>query len=192
MKAQSEEELIRLCKSGERGAFSELFHRYHKLIASVIWRMIPDKNDVQDVLQDVFLQVINGIRNFQGRCRISTWLYRIAFNECCGYLDRKKTMRKHVDNSGQVTEAIELIPGNEPDPLRTLENREINGLVAQAIDGLDHEKRLVMHLFYYSEMPIKKIAELLKLPMGTTSSRITRAKEDIIMFLKENTVNGLH
>lgn len=177
--------MIRRCKDGEAEAFKELFNRYRAMISSVMWKMVPEKQDVPDVLQNFFLRAMQNIGTFQEQCRISTWLYKIAFNECLGYLEKKRVEKKYRIGLEDCEGLLEQLPDTEPDPCLALERRETGFSIRRIVEKLDEEKKSVIHLFYDAGLSTEQIAERLNLAVGTVASRLSRAKQEIREFIEQ-------
>ena len=82
MADSDEQTLIERCRQGDDTAFTELIDRYKDLVYGMIWRLAPDRTQVDDLAQDVFLKVHRGLPYFRGEARLSTWIYRIVANVC--------------------------------------------------------------------------------------------------------------
>src|SRR5918995_2228357 len=77
-----ERELLERCRSGDDAAFAELVDRYKDLVYGVVYRMMPNRTQIDDLAQEVFLKIHRGLPYFRGDARLSTWIYRIVQNVC--------------------------------------------------------------------------------------------------------------
>ena len=90
MAERSDEEIVRLCQSGDRKAFDALVERHHRLVYNVAFRMVHDPDDAADIAQGVFVKVYEKIDGFDDRFRFFSWLYKIAVNESLNFLNHRK------------------------------------------------------------------------------------------------------
>ncbi len=172
MTAQSDAELIAGALSGSEKAFRRLVERYHPTVYAVARSVMGDRDDVDDVVQEVFIKVYRGLPKYRGDSKFSTWVYRIARNESIN------AVRKRVI-SGQPIEdtVIEAPTTSRPDEQldRKAEQVRLEGYLAR----LDEKYRTVLELRYLGEQSYAEIGETLDLPSGTVKSYIHRAKIEL-------------
>lgn len=165
-------ELIARCQKGDSTAFDELVAATQNSIFNIAFRILGNREDAQDVAQEVYLRVWRGLPAFRAESKFSTWLYRVVVNAC---LNRKRQLRGQlqlVDNEN----IWELLPEPAPEPLRRALRSEQNTRLWAAVDSLDDKYRLVITLFYQEEMSYQEIASLLVLPLGTVKAHLNRAR----------------
>ncbi len=90
MEQQAEKDLIERCRGGDRKAFANLVDHYKVLVFNLVDRMIFDKALVEDLAQEVFIRVYQGLPGFRGEAKLSTWIYRVAYNVCAAELERAR------------------------------------------------------------------------------------------------------
>jgi RNA polymerase sigma-70 factor (ECF subfamily) len=90
MEQQTEKDLIERCRGGDRRAFADLVDHYKILVFNLVDRMIFDKALVEDLAQEVFIRVYQGLPGFRGEAKLSTWIYRVAYNVCAVELERAR------------------------------------------------------------------------------------------------------
>jgi RNA polymerase sigma-70 factor (ECF subfamily) len=129
-----ESRLIERAQARDEAAFRELVEKYQNKVFSIIYGILRNQNDAEDIAQQVFTKIYFSIQNFDSRSSLLTWIYKITTNECYDYL-RKKRVRKLVYES-DVSE----------DDTRLMENSEANADRAQAIDDQLSQRQLVMKL----------------------------------------------
>src|SRR6516225_3671412 len=105
--------LVRRAQSGEEAAFREIVERYQSKVFSIIHGIVRQRNDVEDIAQQVFTKVFLSIRNFDFRSSLITWIYKITVNECFDYL-RKKKVRKLVYESDLSEDEVRRVENAEP------------------------------------------------------------------------------
>ncbi|MCB1049690.1 MAG: RNA polymerase sigma factor [Acidobacteria bacterium] len=161
----SESELIALAQTGDQDAFLDLIAAHDQLIMGVIVRFGGDQFDRQDIYQNVFLAVFKAIGRFQGTAKFSTWLYRVAFNQCLNYY------RKHLPVASMLQEPVH--PGPDWNARAQLQ------AIHRALTRLKGPIRLCFHLFYIEQWGLSEIAEVLELKEGSVKSYLDRARKHI-------------
>jgi RNA polymerase sigma-70 factor (ECF subfamily) len=165
---QAEADLVRRVQTGDQGAFQELVERYQSRIFAIVHRILRNREDTEDIAQQVFTKVYFGIKNFDCRCSLITWMYRIAVNECCASLRRKR-----LDTVSAVEEPSKDATGTEqrfgaapgqPVDRATVERDLVNKL----LDRLPEGERL---LLVWKEVEGHSIGELVTMT-GLTASAI--------------------
>src|SRR5450755_740195 len=105
--------LVRRAQSGDEEAFREIVEKYQSKVFSIIHGIVRQRNDVEDIAQQVFAKVYFSIRNFDFRSSLITWIYKITVNECFDYL-RKKKVRKLVYESDMSEDEVRRVENSEP------------------------------------------------------------------------------
>jgi RNA polymerase sigma-70 factor (ECF subfamily) len=185
--------LARLLERDEQ-AFSEIVRLYGDKVFSLIYRMIGNRHEAEDVAQEVFITVFKTIDGFRGEAKFSTWLLRIAANQTKNrikYLARRPTEGVDLDDAGQARAAASpagpSMQAHIDGPEALLEAAEIEALMQRAIGELDEEHRLLVILRDVEELSYQEIGEITGLPEGTIKSRLHRARLAIKEFLDKNT-----
>src|SRR6184192_1244167 len=109
--------LVRRAQAGDEGAFREIVEHYQSKVFSIIHGIVRQRNDVEDIAQQVFAKVYFSIKNFDFRSSLITWIYKITVNECFDYL-RKKKVRKLVYESDMSEDEVRRVENSEPLPDR--------------------------------------------------------------------------
>jgi RNA polymerase sigma-70 factor (ECF subfamily) len=170
--AQSDAKLIAGALSGSEKAFRSLVERYHPTVFAVVRSVIGDSDDVDDVVQEVFIKVYRGLAKYRGDAKFSTWVYRIARNESIN------AARKRVISGQSIEDTVIEAPStSRPDEQlsRKAEQARLEGYLAR----LDEKYRTVLELRYLGERSYAEISEVLDLPIGTVKSYIHRAKIEL-------------
>ncbi|MBN2530940.1 MAG: sigma-70 family RNA polymerase sigma factor [Deltaproteobacteria bacterium] len=164
-----------------------LIEEHQSRIYNLIFRMIGNHEEAEDLLQEVFITVFKKIDSFRGESSLSTWIYRIATNHC---INRKKYLsrRKHYAKSSfsELTEKEQSETGsgitqNLPRPDEMAEGKQMELLIQHAISSLDDEYKVVLILRDVQNLSYEEIEQILNVPAGTVKSRLHRAR----MALKE-------
>jgi RNA polymerase sigma-70 factor (ECF subfamily) len=170
-------ELIRKVKSGETQAFDCLMQRYGNRIYRVIYGMVHNYADAEDLVQETFVHAYKGIKKFKEQYQFYTWLYRIAINLCINYCKRKKII--------QFTSLANAEFYADKNPKASLEAQELKRVVERQLAQLPNEQKMVFVLRTFEEMGYQEIADILGISVGTVMSRLARARQKLKELLKD-------
>lgn len=171
---------------GDQKAYKELMNRYQSQIYSLMYRMIHSTAEAEDLVQEAFMKAFTSLRNFNYEYAFSTWLYKIATNNCIDHLRKKKLQTLSIDAPvayKDTTYQIE-IPDLTYYPEKEMMRKERNSIIKVAIDELPEKYKTVIFLRHSEELSYEEIADMLKIPIGTVKARIFRAREMLNKFLK--------
>jgi RNA polymerase sigma factor (sigma-70 family) len=169
--------LVARVQAGERAAYSEFIEKYQRLVAAIVFRMVYDKADREELSQEIFLKIFAHIGHFQNVGKVSTWIGRIASNTCINHL-RKKRLPLYNDVAGPDAD-LENIAGAAPTPESASEQADLGERLQREIDRLPPGHRLILTLFHFSGMNYEEIGQALKLPEGTVKSHLFRARRKL-------------
>jgi len=175
-------ELVRLCQSGTVAAFEELVRRHQQRIFALVASILRRPQDVEDVAQQVFLKAYLGLRRFDQRAAFSTWLYKIAVNECWDYL-RKKKVRPLVyeaDLSEEQVSQLDGIMSSDRPPQNPRDRAEARELLEKILDALPEQDRQLLLLKEVEGFTVQELAEMLHLNVNTVKVRLFRARGRIV------------
>jgi RNA polymerase sigma-70 factor (ECF subfamily) len=185
--------LIGRLKERDEQAFNEIVRRYGDKVFNLVYRMIGSRAEAEDIAQEVFVTVFKTVDGFRGESKFSTWLLRIAANQCKNrikYLSRRQTEGGEISDEQEGAVAVR---GGSPlqaqiaSPDVLLEAAEIEELMQVAIGALDEEHRLLIVLRDVEELSYQEIGEITSLAEGTIKSRLHRARMAIKEYLDKNT-----
>jgi RNA polymerase sigma-70 factor (ECF subfamily) len=172
-------ELIERCKRDDRAAHDEFYYRFRRQVAGNLYRVLGDRNDLDDLVQEVFVIAFRGLERFRGDARLSTWLYRICVNVALGRI-RTRNRRppaigmQDLDNAPtdpSLTERPET-------PERSLERRQDQAKVYRALEQLAPKKRIVLYLHEIEGLDLKEIAYLVDSNPVTVRTRLFYARRE--------------
>lgn len=179
MDQRSEKDLIKRCRNGDRKAFADLVDRYKVIVFNLVDRMIFDKALVEDLAQEVFIRVYQGLPGFREESRLSTWIYRIAYNVCAAELDRARHrvdfVSIHEEEDGERPRLDLRDAGQDPEAL--FSRIDFRWTIQRLLDRLPPRYKAILTLFYLEEMSYEEIGEIMALPMGTVKTHLHRAKQ---------------
>lgn len=183
-----EDAMIRF-QQGDAGAFDLILHRHSAGVLRFIMKMIRVQNvQAEDLLQDVFLKVIEGRKKYNATRKFTTWLYAIARNHCIDYL-RIEEHRRHVsldaplsDRENDCPVVLDIVRSGERNQEEKAIDKETHTLLNLAIMGLRQEYKEVFLLREIEELSLNEIAEIAGVPLSTVKSRLRYAYRDIREF----------
>jgi RNA polymerase sigma-70 factor, ECF subfamily len=174
--------LVAELKAGSEEAFGYLLAVYRNPVYSLVYRILGSENDAADVLQNVFVKIIRGMRNFNGESSLKTWIYRIAVHEASnyrrGWFRRKRREVCSLDDSlrGPAVVSIDL-SGSVKTPYEELEQSERQELVERALRGVAEPFRTTLLLREIEGLSYEEVAAVLRVAEGTVKSRLVRGRE---------------
>lgn len=174
--------VTRLRERDER-AFNELVRAYELRVFRLVYRMLGRRDEAEDMVQEVFVQVFKAIDSFRGESKVSTWIYRIAVNLCKNrskYLSRRRSSTQdELELQFEATalqQARGVTAGEAAGPDQLLQGYQLERVMKVCIQGLDPDFREVLVLRDIEDLPYEEIMEITGLPEGTVKSRIHRAR----------------
>jgi RNA polymerase sigma-70 factor, ECF subfamily len=166
-------------KRGDRHAFARMVDAYSDIIYRLALKMLGDEQDAEDVLQETFIKALKNIHNFEGRSKISTWLYRIAVNEALMLLRKRKGVIVDIDQEYETDEG-ELMPRQITDwcclPEKELMSGETRHAIDQAIQTLSDANRAAFLLRDVEGLSTQEAAEVLNISESAVKVRLMRAR----------------
>lgn len=157
-------------------AFTSIIKKYQEKLYWHIRRMVIHHEDANDVLQNVFIKVWNGLDNFREDAQLYTWLYRIATNESLTYLEQqKKKSSVSIDNEGSIASQLKAD--------KDFDTNKIEWKLQLAIQELPEKQRLVFNLRYYDEMPYEEMSRVLDTSEGALKASYHHAVKKIEDFI---------
>jgi RNA polymerase sigma-70 factor (ECF subfamily) len=176
---KEDRQLIQSARSGDEKAFEILLKKYRNLVYSVMVRMVRNPQEAEDLTQEAFIKAFGALQSFNDEYAFSTWLMKIASNNCIDFLRKKKLRTQSIDEPVKYKdESIQFeLPDREPTPERKILDSERSRMINKAIEALPKSYREVIILRHKEEKSYEEIAELLQLPLGTVKARIFRARE---------------
>ncbi len=179
--------LIERAVRGDQKAYAEILDEYRGRIYNLIYRMVRHREEAEDLVQEAFVKAFASLPSFNADYAFSTWLYKIAINNCIDHLRRKKLKTYSMDKpvQSQDGEFSREFPDVSMSPDKPLLARERTRLIEKAIDELPEKYRIVIILRHSEERSYDEIAQMLGLPLGTVKARIFRAREMLKKKLKD-------
>lgn len=170
-------ELLEKVKKGDHSAFEIIINNYKKLVIHIVFRMISNPADREDLFQDIFIKVYKNIKHFRAQSKFSTWIGKIAYNTCLNHL--KKNRAESIEED--ILNKKVRNPFSNPDPLpdKLMVEKDITGHVHKEIENLNYIYRTVLTFFHLEEMSYKEISNIMSIPEGSVKSYLFRARKEL-------------
>ena len=179
-----EAELIARCRADERAAHDEFYHRFRRQVAGNLYRVIGDRSDLDDLVQEVFVIAFRGLERFRGDARLSTWLYRICVNVALGRIRTRKRRPAAIGLADLDSAAADPSLTERPEtPAQSLQRREDQERVYRALEVLAPKKRIVLYLHEIEGLDLKEIAYLVDSNPVTVRTRLFYARKEFYRVL---------
>jgi RNA polymerase sigma-70 factor (ECF subfamily) len=170
-----EKELIDRLSRGDMAAFRELVETYKKKMYYFALDMVGDPADAEDVSQEVFLKAFRSFKTFKRDAKLSSWLYRIAYNASIDHLRRRTLAPRTVEDT--VLDASSAGFSDSPssqNPAQTAENSLLQARIEKALEKVSSQERAVFLLRHYNELMLNEIAETMQISIGSVKSYLFR------------------
>lgn len=174
-------ELVHLALQGHPEAFATLVERYDRAVYHLAYRMLRHVEDARDATQEAFFKAFRSLHTFRPGAKFSTWIFAIAYHNCCDRLSR----RKH-DSSAEMPDRPDPGAGPEQQTIAADDAARLRDAIAQ----LPEKYRAVITLFHLQGRQYEEIADVLDLPMGTVKTHLFRAKEQLRKLLSGTEVQS--
>jgi RNA polymerase sigma-70 factor (ECF subfamily) len=174
--------LVRRAQAGDEAAFREIVERYQSKVFSIIHGIVRQRNDVEDIAQQVFAKVYLSLKSFDFRSSLITWIYKITTNECFDYL-RKRKVRKLVYESDLSEDEVRRVENSEPQgdrPLQmdaTLAQRDY---VVKLLTRVSEEERMLLMLKEVDGFSVEELAAKTGMNENTIKVKLFRARQKLV------------
>lgn len=169
--AFSDNDLIERIRRGERRRFALLVDRYRDKAYSLAVRILHNREDAEEAVQDAFVRAYRSLGKFEGKAKFSTWFYRIAYNVCMS-----RVLRADEPPTVEFNEESGSEHGSFP-VFHEYEHKDMIEFVRRTIDGMPPKYSAVLTLFYLQDMTHEEICEITELPLGTVKVHLHRARK---------------
>jgi len=167
----SDEALIQAVKNGDCDAFGPVVERYKMALYKVMYRMVLNRDDAEDLVEEAFIKAYRSIKKFQIGRPFYSWLRRIAVNNAINFLKRERR-----GNMEPLEYVERTLSDDRNDPVQMTRNKMIRERLGRAFSKLPKDARIILSLKVEEDLSYDEIGELLKIPKGTVMSRLARAR----------------
>ncbi|HOX44960.1 MAG TPA: sigma-70 family RNA polymerase sigma factor [Myxococcota bacterium] len=171
---EEEQALLAACQRGEAAGWERLYRAYRRDAWAVLFRVLGPGEELEDLVQQVFIRVFRNLAGFEGRSRFSTWLYRICVHVAMDHLRERRRRREDADGV-----SAEAAPDPRADPGREAMLRQARARLNQALERLKEDKRNVLVLHDLMEVSSEEIARELAIPPATVRTRLFYARKEL-------------
>ncbi len=187
--ATSDEQIVEQALAGNAEAFGEIVRRWERRIYALSYGILGREEEARDATQETFLAAFRSLRNFRGEAKVSSWLHRIAVNQCITRQRRARVrsetaLEDETDYDGATEDGSSFFAQAAESPVVAAESRERTEVVRRAVNALPQELRQVILMKEFEELTFQEIAEALDLPLSTVKSRLYTALKQLRMRLQ--------
>jgi RNA polymerase sigma factor (sigma-70 family) len=189
-RAQEDLALVLRAKNGDQGAFSRIMDKYRESLYFLILKMVHNRDDAEDLTQEAFSKAFNSLVNYNADFAFSTWLFKIATNNCIDFLRKKRLQTVSLDQGRDDGEEERVgVSAQVMDQSLTPEEQVMKQQrvlrIRDAVDKLNPKYKMLIELRYFDELSYEEIAERMDIPLGTVKAQLFRAKEMLYTRLKD-------
>lgn len=191
-KAQIDLRLVELARNGDQKAYAELMGRYRDAIYFMLLKMVNNTSDAEDLTIEAFGKAFKNIEQYTPNYAFSTWLFKIATNNCIDFIRKKRGNLVSLDQSLDAEENLTpsaTIQSDSPDPEASLIGQQKVKMMREVVSKLKPRYRNLVELRYFREFSYEEISKELNLPIGTVKAQLFRARELLFNILKHTNDN---
>ena len=181
MSHNPDQHIIDKVLSGHTRAFEEIIERYKHMVYTLALKVVKNREDAEEVAQDVFLKGYMALKTFKGDAKFSTWLYKIAYNRSLDYVKKQKRTL--------VTSELNILKDHNPadleNALDNLEASERKVMIREALDALAPEDSVLVTLYYFEAMSLKEISKVTGIGANNAKVRLFRSRARLAELLKD-------
>ncbi len=171
----TDHELVKLVKAGEIEPFDELVRRHEVKIHNLCYKMLRNYDDAKDLAQETFLKAYRKINKFAGKAKFSTWLYRIAVNNCLNFLKKQKPTVELFE---------EITSTGKEDPVQIYKSKRFGEMIKKAVAKLPEVQKAVFTLRTLQDLSYQEVSEILKKPVSTIKVNHHLAVKNLRRYLR--------
>jgi len=183
--------LIKDALQGNQRAYDELINKYRGSVYNLVYRMIENRQEAEDIVQETFIKAFNALKTFNEEFAFSTWLFKIATNNCIDTLRKRKLQTYSLDTPVQTKngEVSRDFADDRYSPEKSTISTESTSIILEAVEALPQKYQHVINMRHREDKSYEEISEILNIPIGTVKARIFRARELLKKKLKERGYN---
>lgn len=180
MSTKPDEYYIQRTLNGNVNDYAFLVEKYKHMVFTLTIRIVKNREEAEEVSQDVFVKAYKNLKNFKGDSKFSTWIYKIAYYASLDVLKRNKRQI----SSENIDAIKERDLGNTDDSLKLLHDRERKQIINDALLKLKEDERVIITLYYFEELPIKEISKVVDLSEDNIKIKLFRSRKKLVELLK--------
>ncbi|MEX1383507.1 RNA polymerase sigma factor [Lutibacter sp.] len=166
--------------NGNVNAYAFLVEKYKQMVFTLSIRIVKNKEEAEEISQDVFVKAYTNLKNFKGESKFSTWIYKIGYYASLDTIKRNKRQL----NPENIDEIYEGDIGVLQDALSYLEERERKNIIKKSLLKLNEDEQVILTLYYFEELPLKEISEVVNLSSDNVKVKLFRARKKLATILE--------
>lgn len=188
-KARQDYELVKAALNGDEKAFARLLGRYKDAIYFMLLKMVNNRSDAEDLTLEAFGKAFKNLHQYSPTYAFSTWLFKIASNNCIDFLRKKKGVHVSLENNEQNENGEQIrLKSKEPNPEEKLIRQQKAILLRKVVRKLKPRYQVLVELRYFREFSYEEIAKALDLPLGTVKAQLFRAREMLFRMIESTEI----
>ncbi len=189
-KALQDYDLVKKAIIGDEKAFARLLSRYKDAIYFMLLKMVNNRSDAEDLTLEAFGKAFKNLHQYSPTFAFSTWLFKIASNNCIDFLRKKKGVMISIENSEQNENGEQVkLKSKELNPEEKLIRQQKAILLRKVVRRLKPRYQTLVELRYFREFSYEEIAKALNLPLGTVKAQLFRAREMLFKMIESTEMN---
>jgi RNA polymerase sigma-70 factor (ECF subfamily) len=192
METTSDEQVVERALAGDHEAFGEIMRRWERRIFALTYGILGREEDARDATQETFIAAFRNLSGFRGDAKVSSWLHRIAVNQCITRQRRAKVRGETSLEGAAEDNGVQFAAPIHESPARIVEGRERTEAVRRAVNTLPPELREVLVLKEFEELTFQEIADTLQVPLSTVKSRLYTALKQLRLRLEKFSPEAAH
>jgi RNA polymerase sigma factor (sigma-70 family) len=181
MTVNEESIIVARILKGDTSAFAQLVDQYKDLVFTLAFRMLKNREEAEEVSQDVFIKVFKSLRSFKGDSKLSTWVYRVTYNCCLDQLKKNKNHMLEVPINEYNYNKIDSIDN----ALEGLIKEEKQGLIRTCVSKLPEDSCAIITLFYFDELSLDEISGITGIESNTVKVKLCRARKKLAKIMEQ-------
>jgi RNA polymerase sigma-70 factor, ECF subfamily len=192
METTSDEQIVERALAGDADAFGEIVRRWERRIFALTYGIMGREEDARDATQETFIAAFRNLSGFRGDAKVSSWLQRIAVNQCITRQRRAKVRGETSLEGAAEDNGVQFAAPIHETPARIAEGQERTEAVRRAVSALPPELREVLVLKEFEELTFQEIADTLQVPLSTVKSRLYTALKQLRLRLEKFSPEAAH
>jgi len=181
MATADDQHYINLVMKGDTNAFAVLVDRYKDMVFTLSLKMLKGREEAEEVSQDTFLKIYKSLNKFNGESKLSTWIYKVAFNTCLDRLKKNKRLQPFAGlDEFTEPEALSLM-----NVLDSIEDKERKQMIQDCMHLLPGEDSFLLTLYYFEEQSLEEIAKIIGITPNNVKIRLYRSRKKLASLLKD-------
>jgi len=186
---EENENLILLLKKGDHAAFRKLVLEHSSMVYNICFNILHNQKDAEDITQEVFITIYTSISSFENKCKLSTWIYRIAVNKCNDYIRKINRKKRFSIFKAKPLNMVSNLETEDLNPAELLEAEEFQSYVGSILQKIPDKQRIAFTLSKMDGFSYKEISEQMNMSLSAVESLIFRARKKIIEEIEKNNNN---